>query len=353
MKRVLWIFIAVVACFGCGPNYTVTGHYDLAPGDSVYLFDNDYTILAQGIVDADSTFTLKGRISTPDVVILAGGESASAPVELILERGTIHIEEGAPGRYTASNTPLNDSLSLLDKKLRDLYIEHLNMPSGLPPEEVSAQLNSAVQLRQSMIEANLDNVLGLHLFRQNVFPDVLENPELLSETELRMNAFPRKMRSHRIMQEMRLEISAIRQADVGRLFTDLALKNTEGETIALSSLVSPGRWVLLYFWITWWSPSMNEMPHLRKAYADYKDRGFEIYAVSLDNDIERWEKVVGEDHMPWVNVLGVSNDKQSEAASIYCVRTIPANFLISPEGKIAAKNLYGEALQAKLAEVIK
>ena len=56
--------------------------------------------------------------------------------------------------------------------------------------------------------------------------------------------------------------------------------------------------------------------------------------------------------MNWVNVLGLNEDKDSPAADAYGVRSIPSNFLISPEGKIVAKNLRGDDVRRKMAELI-
>lgn len=97
---------------------------------------------------------------------------------------------------------------------------------------------------------------------------------------------------------------------------------------------------------------MNEVPHLKKAYETFHAKGFEIYGVSLDTDLTRWENTIGEQDMNWINVAQKKGGGFDPTA-LYAVSSIPANFLISPEGKIVAKNLRGEHLEAKLAEVLK
>ena len=87
-------------------------------------------------------------------------------------------------------------------------------------------------------------------------------------------------------------------------------------------------------------------------YNTYADRGFEIYGVSLDNDAEAWKEYCVKNDMNWVNVLGLNEDKESLAADAYGVRSIPSNFLISPEGKIVAKNLRGDEVRKKMAELL-
>ena len=133
---------------------------------------------------------------------------------------------------------------------------------------------------------------------------------------------------------------------------DLTLKDADGETVALSSLAGPGRWVLLDFWATWCTPCMNEVPHLKKAYETFHAKGFEIYGVSLDTDLTRWENTIGEQDMNWINVAQKKGGGFDPTA-LYAVSSIPANFLISPEGKIVAKNLRGGELSKKPAEMLK
>ena len=89
-----------------------------------------------------------------------------------------------------------------------------------------------------------------------------------------------------------------------------------------------------------------------RAYAAYKAKGFEIYAVSLDNDEAKWRSFTSANDMPWINVLGIDADKRSTAAAAYGITSIPANFLISPDGIIIAKNLRGGELSKKLAEML-
>lgn len=93
MKRISAIFIATALLSGCGgPHYTVTGHYGLTPGDSVYLLGSGDEVLAAGVMDADTTFTLKGRIAAPELASLSDRYATVEPAMLFLEAGTIRIE---------------------------------------------------------------------------------------------------------------------------------------------------------------------------------------------------------------------------------------------------------------------
>ena len=70
MKNLLTTALAALLCSCGGANYTITGRYELPPGDSVYLYASDNTVLAAGVVGADTTISLKGSVTTPEMVSL-------------------------------------------------------------------------------------------------------------------------------------------------------------------------------------------------------------------------------------------------------------------------------------------
>jgi peroxiredoxin len=88
-----------------------------------------------------------------------------------------------------------------------------------------------------------------------------------------------------------------------------------------------------------------------KAYNTYKDKNFTVVGVSLDDSGEKWRKAIEEDGMPWIQLSDLKGGK-NEVATQYGVMAIPSTFLLSPEGVIIAKDLRGEALHKKLAELL-
>ena len=135
---------------------------------------------------------------------------------------------------------------------------------------------------------------------------------------------------------------------IGSQYIDVKANDLDGNTLKLSEVVGEGKYVLLDFWASWCNPCLAEFPFLKKDYAKFKTKGFEIFAISIDKKKDAWIKVSKDEEINWINTLVIKDDNAQNA---YSVGAIPANFLIGPDGKIIAKNLRREKLEEKLNEL--
>lgn len=113
-----------------------------------------------------------------------------------------------------------------------------------------------------------------------------------------------------------------------------------------------GKYVLIDFWASWCNPCRMENPNVVRVYNAYKDKGFDIFSVSLDTEKDRWRKAITADNLTWANHVSDLKGWQSDVVSQFQFKGIPHTLLLDPEGKIIATNLRGPALEQKLKEVL-
>ena len=138
----------------------------------------------------------------------------------------------------------------------------------------------------------------------------------------------------------------------GVMAPDFTQNDVNGVPVKLSSF--RGKYVLVDFWASWCGPCREENPNVVKVYNKYKDKNFTIIGVSLDRATGKddWLAAIKNDGLVWTQVSDLKY-WSNEAAALYYVSSIPSNFLIGPDGKIIAKDLRGDDLDAKLKEVLK
>ncbi len=136
---------------------------------------------------------------------------------------------------------------------------------------------------------------------------------------------------------------------VGEAFVDFEMEDQNGKLKKLSEI--KGNAILLEFWASWCGPCRRENPNLVKTYERFHRKGFEIFAVSLDENKESWIKAIEEDSLHWDHVSDLKG-QGNEASLIYGINGIPDNFLIDESGIIIGRNLRGEELSLKLKEIL-
>lgn len=170
-----------------------------------------------------------------------------------------------------------------------------------------------------------------------------------------INNYPADRNAQRMKQvipaiEQFLEQKAIADAKFapGQTPPEITLPTPSGKELSLSDL--QGKVVLIDFWASWCGPCRKENPNVKRLYEQYKNKGFEIFGVSLDSDKGRWVQAIEQDGLEWLHVSDLRK-WQSVAAQDYAVSAIPQTFLLDRDGTIIARGLRGAALEQKLAEI--
>lgn len=153
-------------------------------------------------------------------------------------------------------------------------------------------------------------------------------------------------------KDFKKRMDAIGSLSIGSVAPDFTQNDTAGLPVKLSSY--KGKYVLLDFWASWCGPCRAENPNVVKTYGKYHPKGFSILSISLDKqtDKDKWIKAIHDDKLTWTHVSDLKFWNNAVAQQ-YAIQAIPQNFLIDPQGRIAGKNLKGEELEKKLAEIYK
>jgi peroxiredoxin len=145
-------------------------------------------------------------------------------------------------------------------------------------------------------------------------------------------------------------LEIMREVGIGRIAPDFELPDTSNNLVKLSSF--RGKYLLLDFWASWCPVCRESNPGVLKAYIRYKNKDFNILSVSLDKPgaKQTWFNAIHHDGLLWTQVSDLKF-WQSPVVNLYKLTALPQNFLIDPNGKIIARNLDGNELSAKLAEI--
>jgi peroxiredoxin len=222
------------------------------------------------------------------------------------------------------------------------------------PGDLAAELKDFDALLARHRGEKTDDVAIVSLMKARLYLEVFEDKATGAALLKQIKAdFPESRIAADIDQvilAIEKEIAAETLLAPGKPFPPFSEKDLDGQPLSLAAY--RGKIVLIDFWATWCGPCVAELPNVLAAYEKYHGRGFEIVGISLDQDKAALTSFIKEHQMTWAQYfdgLGWKNKLGQE----YGINAIPATFLVDGEGKIVARNLRGDALAKKLAELLK
>lgn len=135
---------------------------------------------------------------------------------------------------------------------------------------------------------------------------------------------------------------------VGKQMPDFRFINyANGKAMSLKECLAGKKYLLLDFWASWCKPCRKEIPNILKLYKKYHTDGFEVVSISADTSEAAWKKALDEEKLPWYN----DRDGQQGICNLYKVQYYPTIYLLDADGKVVAKDIRGEELATKLADL--
>ena len=344
-------------------GYTIKGTIEgVAEGDTVYLqnFVDGSLVKMDSAVVKGGAFEFKG---TPDSVTVSryvtyrkNGMRMTAMV--FIEKGDITLNMGAEANKVAG-TMCNDAYQqfmdkfvAINKEMSEIYQKSktdttLTDDQRKDLEKQLAEKDSlGTEMVYNCINENINNLVGVQLLTS--YANAFET----AKVKALLDKVPAAYSADKDIVALKEHIATIEKTEVGQKFIDFAMNTPEGKEVKLSDFISQNKYTLIDFWASWCGPCRREMPNLVEAYAQYKGKNFEIVGVSLDQDGAVWKEAIKKLDMTWPQMSDLKF-WQSEGAQLYAVNSIPHTVLIDGSGKIIARGLHGEELQAKIAEAVK
>jgi len=367
MKKVIFAIFAIGLLFACTSNpdgfsINATVQGDLENGTKVYL--KRVNELNQP-VDVDTTtvengkFSFTGKADTLDLqYIFIDNVNGNIPV--VIEKGTIDISFQKDSVLFAKieGTDQNDMFSKFLDQSRIFSKRYTSMGQDFEKARASGDLAGQDAVQAELLEFREEaKNFELNFAREN--PSALISAMLLERfqqtQELPENeiieiyeAFTPEVKNTAAAKRIKAFSDKNKDTAIGAKAPEFSAPTPTGEQLALKDAL--GKYTIIDFWAGWCKPCRAENPNLVRIYDKYKESGLKILGVSLDKTREEWTDAIAADGLEWNQVSNVKYF--DEIAKLYNVNAIPAMFILDENGVIIAKDLRGEALESKIAELL-
>ncbi|MFR7879624.1 MAG: redoxin domain-containing protein, partial [Butyricimonas paravirosa] len=302
----------------------------------------------------NGSFEFTGNVSEPTgAYIMVIGQRGAIP--FMLENANITVNAGQAGltvtgsegqkiydQFMAINTTTQQEAMKLQQEYQAANGDQAKMQAV---QEAYAKLMTDAQAKETeLIKANPDSYVSTFVIVSSM--GQMEYEQLKE----RYNLLGEKAKASAQGKAIAAQIAKLESTAIGQIAPNFTITTPEGESISLYDI--KGKVKLIDFWASWCGPCRGENPHVVEIYKEYHPKGLEIFGVSLDNNKEAWVKAIADDGLVWKHGSDLKG-WQSAPAKLYSVTGIPHTILLDENNKIIAKNLRGDELKQKIAELLK
>ncbi|SMG34851.1 TlpA disulfide reductase family protein [Sphingobacterium psychroaquaticum] len=399
-KIVLSSFLLALASIGATyaqQTFTIKGkvHGNTANGTRVYLTKPNETgeTRIDSTVIKNNTFTFKGKLDKPAMyrVFLTKGKGAEAKKPenwlasgFYVDAGTItydgHIDS-LPSYYYRPKQPnvkptikgskaqdLADQLAAsISKQRREInrldeeYLTKYHLPSldnifntaeGIALLQKMHPLEQEVDsIKMLFIKNNPQSVVAFDTARNFFYAmDLALTPTEIDEM---IGFLAADWKGTPEFASLKAAADQAKRTAIGAQYLDGKILDKSGKEVTLSSIFPKDKkYILLEFWASWCGPCRGEIPHLKHSYQVWKDKGFDIVSISLDQKDADWRKAMDAEDMKW-NQYNANGGFDSPIIQDYNIKGIPYALLVDSSGKIVRSGMRGASLDLALEELLK
>ncbi|WP_306640186.1 TlpA disulfide reductase family protein [Sanyastnella coralliicola] len=377
-KKLLYIIgaSALFAACSAGPQTGISGNIKGAAGEMIYLerFVNNRAVATDSaLIAEDGSFSIVPQqgmdlnfyqLKIDDERRLVFLSDSTEALHVTADSEDIRTTLQFSGsRHSQLLDEFQDAIRPLEMQLIDL--RKISQDAGKSQEERSQAFQQQVDLQNEkrsialkFIEDNSTSPASLAALNElNLKQDLDKYKKVADDLKTSFgHSYYYKMVTSQIDNAGKQQAAGgQQQAPKNSKYTtgmdapDIAMSDPDGNVMKLSDL--RGKVVMIDFWASWCGPCRRENPNVVKAYEKYNPKGFEIFSVSLDKDVERWKAAIAQDGLLWPNHVSDLQGWKNAASQAYGVSSIPHTILVGRDGKIVATHLRGAQLEAKLAEL--
>lgn len=359
MRKLLLSIVAAsmtLAACNAQSGYKVTGTVEGMPdGKAIIATVNGSSLDTLAKADVkNGSFEFTGNVSEPTgAYIMVIGQRGAIP--FMLENANITVNAGQAGltvtgsegqkiydQFMAINTTTQQEAMKLQQEYQAANGDQAKMQAV---QEAYAKLMTDAQAKETeLIKANPDSYVSTFVIVSGM--GQMEYEQLKE----RYNLLGEKAKASAQGKAIAAQIAKLESTAIGQIAPNFTITTPEGESISLYDI--KGKVKLIDFWASWCGPCRGENPHVVEIYKEYHPKGLEIFGVSLDNNKEAWVKAIADDGLVWKHGSDLKG-WQSAPAQLYSVSGIPHTVLLNENNKIIAKNLRGDELKQKIAELLK
>lgn len=362
IRKICFFIILFCVTLSCKQQDTKNSIYGkIKSSEKAWIFlqkisEEGFTTIDSTQTSGDGSFRMKNPATSPDFYILRAD-----PINIIYlvlrENESVEIigdSKDFENNYSvkgSKDSELIKELRAFDRKLNDsltAVYENSRAASPLNADSIGMGLqiaysNAIENFAIDFIRNNMRSIVSLSATK---FVNQYSELSLLNALKDSLSStYP----DNRYVKDFALLMSEVNNLPPGSDCPDISLKTPDGKLLSLSEF--KGKVVLIDFWASWCAPCRRDNPNLVRIYQKFKGSDFEIFGVSLDENLDAWKNAIEKDNISWPQV-GDLQRWNSEVVKKFYIESIPYNILLNREGKIIAKGLRMAELEMRIQEAI-